>query len=145
MNFCRRHRLAALSLSCAVVTVVWAALAPIHMASRDELLEIPNGASARRMAGDASEILPARVRLTLGVRDVLLLRNSDTVPQVFGPVLLMPGQDFRLPFEQASNFQVASTAHTGGQVTIIVVPLPDPGAERLGWRFDALMHAIRYF
>jgi hypothetical protein len=67
------------------------------------------------MAGDKVEILPSTIRLTLGVRDVLLLRNNDTVPQVFGPVLIMPGQDFRLPFETVSSNQFACTAHASGQ------------------------------
>ena len=42
--------------------------------------------------------------LTLGLNDVLVLRNLDDVPQVFGPTLMMPGQSFRLPFEQASTY-----------------------------------------
>ena len=55
------------------------------------------------MAGDKVEILPDEIRLTLGLNDVLLLRNLDDVPQVFGPTLIMPGQSFRLPFELASS------------------------------------------
>ena len=42
------------------------------------------------------EILPDEIRLTLGVRDVLVLENLDDVPQIFGPTLMMPGQSFRL-------------------------------------------------
>src|SRR4051812_11256519 len=75
-----------------VVILVWAALAPIDVASRDELFEIPPGTWARRMAGDKVDILPDTIRLTLGINDVLLLRNLDDVPQVFGPTLIMPGQ-----------------------------------------------------
>ncbi len=40
------------------------------------------------------------------------LKNQDTVPQTFGPALLMPGQSFRLPFEVASDYQFACTAHS---------------------------------
>ena len=96
------------------------------------------------MAGDKVEILPSVVRLTLGVQDVLLLRNSDDVPQMFGPALIMPGQDFRLPFEQASENQFACTAHASGQMTVSVVAFPDPGWDRLKWRLAALSHAVRY-
>ena len=46
------------------------------------------------MAGDKVDILPNEVRLTLGIKDVLVLRNRDDVPQVFGPILMMPGQSF---------------------------------------------------
>ena len=123
----------------AVGLIAWAALAPIVADSRDALFEIPNGTYARRMAGDKVEILPSEIRLTLGVRDILLLRNLDDVPQVFGPVLIMPGQSFRLPFELASTNTFACTAHASGQMTIIVDPAPAPGWDRLRWRADAFM------
>lgn len=145
MNAFGRHWLAWSFLACAAAVALWAALAPVHYATRDQLFEIPKGTWERRRAGDKVEILPEKVRLTLGVQDVLLLRNSDTVPQIFGPVLIMPGQDFRLPFEQASDYQFACTAHASGQMTVVVVPLPDPGWGRLRWRLDALLHMIRYF
>jgi hypothetical protein len=124
--------------------LAWGALAPLGRGSREELFEIPKGTWARRMAGDKVEILPSEVRLTVGVKDVLLLRNSDTVPQIFGPVLIMPGQDFRLPFETPSENQFACTAHASGQMTVLVVPHPDPGWERLRWRVQALLHFIKY-
>ena len=73
-------------------------------ASRDQIFEIPKGTWARRMSGDKVEILPDHIRLTLGVRDILVLRNQDDVPQIFGPTLMMPGQSFRLPFEQAAEY-----------------------------------------
>jgi len=79
----------------------WAALAPVTTTSRDWLFEIPKGTWARRMAGNKVDILPPDIRLTLGIRDILVLKNLDDVPQVFGSILLMPGQSFRLPFEMA--------------------------------------------
>ena len=136
-----RPRLFAWSLAaCLALALLWAALAPPRAATRDLLFEIPKGTWERRMAGDKVEILPSVVTLTLGVQDVLLLRNSDTVPQQFGPVLIMPGQDFRLPFEQVSDNQFACTAHSSGQMTVSVVAAPQPGWERLKWRFAAMRH-----
>src|SRR5947209_2041790 len=88
----------------------WAALAPIELASRDEVFEIPHGTWARRMAGKNIEILPRIIRLTLGLNDVLLLRNADDVPHVFGPTLVMPGQSFSLPFASASTYSFLCTA-----------------------------------
>lgn len=117
---------------------LWAALAPIHSDTRDELFEIPKGTWAHRMAGDKVEILPAEIHLTIGVRDTLLLRNLDDVPQQFGPILIMPGQSFRLPFELASDYQFACTAHLSGQMTVAVEALPDPGLARLRWRIRDL-------
>jgi hypothetical protein len=120
------------------------AFAPLHYPSRDQLFEIPKGTYARRMKGEALAILPSEVRLTLGVKDVLLLRNRDSVPQVFGPVLVMPGQEFRLPFEQAGEYPFACTAHASGQMMVRVVAQPDPGWDRLRWRVQALVHDLRY-
>ena len=115
-------------------TLAWASLAPLDGDSRDELFEIPHGTYARRMAGNKVEILPDTIRLTLGLKDVLLLRNLDEVPQVFGPALIMPGQSFRLPFEQASTYSFACTAHASGQMNVIVEPGPSGAWQTLSWR-----------
>jgi len=117
-----------------LAALAWAALAPLKADSRDALFEIPAGTFARRMAGDKVEVLPDTIRLTLGVRDVLLLRNLDEVPQVFGPALIMPGQSFRLPFEVASTYSFACTAHASGAMNVIVDPSPEMGWPRLRWR-----------
>ena len=109
-------------------------LLPSSVPSRDELFEIPKGTYARRMAGDKVEILPSRIRLTLGLNDVLLLRNLDDVPQVFGPTIMMPGQSFRLPFEKAAEYQFACTAHASGQMTIVVEEEPVTPWSRIHWR-----------
>jgi len=96
------------------------------------------------MAGNKVEILPQRIRLTLGVNDILVLKNHDEVPQIFGPVLMMPGQSFRLPFEVASRYQFMCTAHASGQMTIIVDPTPDTPWTRLRWRALALIKPERW-
>ncbi len=122
--------------------VVWAALTPVQFASREEVFEIPKGTWARRMSGDKVEILPSQIRLTLGVHDVLLLRNLDDVPQVFGPTIMMPGQSFRLPFEVASSYSFACTAHLSGQMIIVVDPQPLSPWARLSWRTATLWNAV---
>ena len=114
--------------------LAWAAFAPIEPPTRDELFEIPKGTYARRMAGDKVEILPTSIRLTLGVKDILVLKNLDNVPQTFGPVLIMPGQSFRMPFGVAGDVQFECTAHASGQMRIVVDPAPDAGWRRLVWR-----------
>lgn len=116
--------------------LAWAAFAPLPQTSRDELFEIPRGTYARRMAGNKVEILPDRIDLTLGLNDQLLLRNQDEVPQQFGPVLIMPGQSFRLPFEVASTYSFACSAHASGQMSIVVAPTPEAGWQRLKWRWQ---------
>ncbi|HEU4779200.1 MAG TPA: hypothetical protein VFS58_04885 [Steroidobacteraceae bacterium] len=122
-------------LLAAVLLLGWAGFAPVSVPSRDELFEIPKGTYARRMAGDKVEILPSQIRLTLGLNDVLLLRNLDDVPQVFGPTIMMPGQSFRLPFEKASSYDFACTAHASGQMTVLVEPYPAMPWSKIRWRF----------
>jgi hypothetical protein len=112
----------------------WAGFAPIEAPSREKLFEIPKGTYARRAAGNLVDILPSKITLTLGVDDVLLLRNLDDVPQVFGPTIMMPGQSFRLPFEVASENQFACTAHTSGQMTVLVEPKPVWPWQKIQWR-----------
>ena len=80
--------------------------------------------------------------MTLNVHDVLLLRNLDDVPQVFGPTIMMPGQSFRLPFEVASVYSFACTAHISGQMTIVVEPQPLSPWARLRWRSIAFWNAV---
>jgi hypothetical protein len=126
----------------ALGAIAWAALTPITFASREEIFEIPKGTWARRMSGDKVEILPSRVYLTVGIRDVLLLKNLDDVPQIFGPTLMMPGQSFSLPFEMASSYQFACTAHASGQMTVVVDEQPNTPWRRLVWRTRRIFRAV---
>jgi hypothetical protein len=138
----RLHPRAALfvgALLCALALLLaWAMLAPLPGGSRERIFEIPPGTYQSRMGGKAVAILPAEIRLTLGVQDILVLKNADEVPQIFGPVLIMPGQSFKLPFHKASDYQFECSAHASGQMTVIVAPEPIPGWRRLAWRVQAL-------
>ena len=121
-------------LGAALLAVLWAGFAPIHVDSREKLFEIPRGTYARRSAGDLVEILPSQIRLTLGLEDVLVLRNLDEVPQVFGPSIMMPGQSLRLPFERAARYDFVCTAHVSGQLTILVEEEPVMPWSKIRWR-----------
>jgi hypothetical protein len=138
------HKRASLVIvtAAALGAIAWAAFTPVTFASREETFEIPKGTWARRMAGNKVEILPSHVFLTLGIRDVLLLQNLDDVPQIFGPTLMMPGQSFRLPFEVASSYQFACTAHASGQMTVVVDEQPDTAWRRLVWRTRRIFRVI---
>lgn len=138
----KRMGLVAIALSVALLGALgWAAFAPLQAETREALYEIPPGTSARRMAGEDVDILPQTIRLTLGMSDVLVLKNSDSVPHIFGPTMIMPGQSFTLPFSQAATYAFICTAHTSGQLDIIVDPAPSPGWQRIRWRWLALTSA----
>ena len=138
-----RSKLLVILATGAVAGLGWTGFAPIAApASRDQVFEIPKGTWKRRMSGDKVEILPNHIRLTLGIRDILVLRNLDDVPQIFGPTLMMPGQSFRLPFEKAAEYQFACTAHASGQMTIIVEPNPNTPWARILWRSRSFVHKL---
>ena len=131
----------ALATAAGLAAVASAALMPIQVESREAVYVIPKGTWAKRMAGEKLEVLPDEIRLTLGVRDVLVLRNQDDVPQMFGPVLIMPGQGFSLPFKLATSYQFACSLHVSGQLSVVVEPNPAAGWERLRWRVATMARA----
>jgi len=138
-----RSRTLAIMAAVSILAVAAVGFTPIHSASRDKIFAIPKGTWARRMSGDKVEILPDHIRLTLGIRDILVLRNQDDVPQIFGPTLMMPGQSFRLPFERAAEYTFACTAHASGQMRIVVEPDPTTPWARIRWRLIELLSTPR--
>jgi len=125
-------------IGAAVAAMALAALTPMETGSKEQVYVIAKGTFARRMAGENVDILPSEIHLTIGVNDVLVLRNQDDVPQLFGPVLIMPGQSFRLPFARPSRYQFACSLHVSGQLEVVVDPAPESGWARLRYRVAAL-------
>jgi hypothetical protein len=138
----RRLRIALAAIAAVLVALLLAAaFVPITVDSRDARYDIPKGTWARRRQGLDVQILPKRIQLVAGVRDVLVLTNLDDVPQVFGPTLLMPGQSLRLPFSVPSENVFACTAHASGQMTIVLEEGPTTPWRRLVWRVRSLLGA----
>jgi hypothetical protein len=121
---------------CAVALVawlLWATLSPLRYPSREKSIEL----------GGAQPV-PSAIRLTLGVQDVLVLRNGGATSQVFGQLRVLPGHVVRLPFEHVGDVDFACSAQPRGQVLVHVVAPPDPGLARLRWRWFGLVDALRY-
>ncbi|MGD0436495.1 MAG: hypothetical protein ABSB86_08515 [Bryobacteraceae bacterium] len=131
-----RRRLMAIAAGVILAPIVIAAMWPVTFDSRVELFEIPKGTWARRMAGEKREILPSDVHLVVGIHNVFLLKNSDDVPQIFGPTLLMPGQSLRIPFTRPSENYFSCTAHASGQLLVVVEATPT-------WPWDRLSYRVR--
>jgi len=112
-------------------------LAPLRGGSHELLLAFPS------TAGGALA-LPTEIRLTRGVRDVLLLRNDGGAPVVFGPLKIGPGRELRLPFGEAGLYAYACPPVAGKMVRVRVVDAPGPGWGRLRWRLDDLRQWVRY-
>lgn len=117
--------------------VLLSMLAPLGGGSHQVLLEIPPGAHRTGLS------LPHAIRLTRGVRDVLVLRNLDSVPLVFGPLRVKAGGEVRLPFEDVGVHHYVCPPVIGRQVTLQVLAAPGPGWGRLRWRLDNLAQSLR--
>lgn len=141
----RRHSQRSLLLLIGLVVLAWAALAPIGAHERALALEIAKGAPAGSGALGSTGALPPTLRLTLGVRDVLHVKNHDTTPHYLGAMLIRPGKELRLPFEQTGIVEFTSSAHVGGKLTVLVEPWPDPGTARLRWRWREWVRDIRRY
>jgi hypothetical protein len=112
----------------------WAALAPLPDGPREVVYVIPKGTAVRQALGMRPAVLPDVMRFTVGVRDVLVLRNEDDAVATFGPVRLEAGQTYRVPFRAPAQFQLACSAHADGQVGIVVTAAPERGWRRVRWR-----------
>jgi hypothetical protein len=119
-----RRWLSRIALGIIVVPVLIASLWPVTFKSREEIFGIPKGTFARHMAGDHHDLLPSEIDLVVGIHNVLTLKNSDDVPQTFGPTLLMPGQSLRIPFTRPSENSFNCTAHANGQLLVVVEAEP---------------------
>ncbi len=138
----RRRRLFGLVAGAVLTPVLLAAMWPVTFDSRDELFEIPKGTWARRIAGDKREILPQEIYLLVGIHNVLMLKNSDDVPQIIGPTLLMPGQALRIPFTRPSENYFACTAHASGKLVVVVEAAPAWPWDRLSWRVRRMLRRL---
>jgi hypothetical protein len=138
----RRAWRAGALLTMALAGIAWAALAPLPAGPRELVYVIPAGTAARQARGERVSALPSMVRLTLGVQDVLIIKNEDGAEQRIGPALLGPGQTYRLPFRAPAEIPLMCSAHADGQLTIVVEAAPGPGPGRLRWRLRRLAAAI---
>ena len=137
-QFLHRHLPLTVLAAALGLTVLWSMLAPIKGGSHQLLLAFPPGVTVSGMA------VPGEIRLTRGVQDVLLLRNSDRVPIVFGPLKLVPGRDVRLPFSEEGVVEYVCPPVLGKVVRVRMVAAPGPGWGRLVWRLGSLHHWVRY-
>ena len=117
----------------ALAVGTWAALTPLPALPKERVIVIPRGASAR-----GPQPLPSDIQLTLGLQDVLVLRNEDDRPQLVGGIEVGAGQSLSIPFYRVQEFQLACSAHPNGQIRISVAAKPTGGLGRLWWRLKRL-------
>jgi hypothetical protein len=116
-----------------VAAMAWAAFAPLPALPKERLIIIPRGAT-----GQGPQPFPSMIKLTLGLQDVLVLRNEDDRPQLVGGILIGAGQSLSIPFYRVQDFQLACSAHPSGRLTVSVSAKPGPGLARVWWRLGQL-------
>ncbi len=108
--------IAALVAAPAVILLLVALVASL----RSEVIEIevPAGTAARIEAGEAVELLPRTLEVSVG--DTLEIRNLDDVPHEVGPYYVGAGQTVRQTFTSPGTIQGLCTLHPSGEITIVV-------------------------
>ena len=134
----------ATTAACAILVVAlgavgWGAFAPFPEGSRVLTYVIPLGTAARLKSGEVLSVVPSPIRLTIGVRDVLVLTNDDEVVHQVGPIVLGARQTYRIPFRRPGRFQYACSLHASGTLSLVIAAEPAAGLPRLGWRLDRLI------
>ena len=112
-----------------LATVAWAAWAPLPTLPRERVLVIPRGTGANPIPS-----FPSKIRLTLGLQDVLVLQNDDDRPQLVAGIEVPAGTKLSIPFPRPTDFELACSVHPSGKLTISVTEAPAPGWARLRWR-----------
>lgn len=87
---------------------------------RQVVYVIPPGTVERLEAGEAVDVLPATIELTLGRRDVLVIRNDDSRPVTIGPFKVAPGQQFTQRYHNAGTYDLICSIHPGEQLRVVV-------------------------
>ncbi|HEC23679.1 MAG TPA: hypothetical protein ENI95_12270 [Chloroflexi bacterium] len=92
----------------------------LHEEMRQLVIVIPPGTAERLAAGETENTPPHRIDLTLGVQDVLVIRNEDSVWHQVGPYRVAPGHTLVQRFSQPGTIQAACTMTPSQQVEIVI-------------------------
>lgn len=91
-----------------------------NAASREYVIVIPEGTGARIAAGEDPGVIPEEIRLVLGQKDVLVIKNHDTVGHQISDFWVGAGETLRQEFHSPAIYQGSCTIHKNEQVHIIV-------------------------
>jgi hypothetical protein len=94
--------------------------AVLHEELRQYVIVIPAGTAERLAAGDETNAPPHSFELVLGVRDVLVIKNEDSVWHQVGPYRVAPGHTLQQRFSRPGTIQAACTITSSQQVEIVV-------------------------
>ena len=118
-----RFRWLALALTALALAALgvagWWLLRPSAEA-RQLVYSVPAGTAAQVAAGEPVAALPETITLTLGRRDILVIRNDDTQPVQIGPFIVAPGQRFEQQYYNRGSYNLVCSVHKGEQLRVVV-------------------------
>jgi hypothetical protein len=88
--------------------------------ARQVVYAVPPGTVARLAAGEELAVLPDQINLTLGARDILVIRNDDTQPVQVGPFKVEPGQRFTQRYYNRGTYDLICSIHRSERLRIVV-------------------------
>ena len=91
---------------------------------REYRIVIPEGTGSEIMMGDDPGIIPLKIELTLGERDVLVLENNDVSDYLVGGIWVAPFETVSKQFYEAQSFVGLCTVTVGRDLVEIIVSEP---------------------
>jgi plastocyanin len=79
---------------------------------------VPAGTGARIDSGEAVELIPRDLALSVG--DTMVIENQDARNHTVGPFAVRAGETLDYTFSSSGIFKGACTVHPSGEVTITV-------------------------
>jgi hypothetical protein len=81
---------------------------------------IPEGTGELIEQGEDPGIIPQKIELVLGEKDVLVIENQDTIGHRISDFWIGAGETLRQKFKQEAIYQGECTVHESAQIEIIV-------------------------
>jgi hypothetical protein len=92
--------------------------------NRQLIIVIPAGTAVEIETTGQSDSVPHRIELVLGVQDILVIENEDTVWHTVGPYIIAPGQTLVHHYTQPGTIQQNCTITPSGSIEIVIM---EPG------------------
>jgi hypothetical protein len=85
---------------------------------------IPPGTNARLAQGEDVLDIPAEIKLTIGVKDTLVIKNQDNVVHTFGLFTILPQTTLTKRFTTPRIYQNVCTFHENREMKVVVNAAP---------------------
>jgi hypothetical protein len=89
-------------------------------ATQQVVYVVPKGTVSKIGSGQAVNVLPGMVALTVGSRDTLVIRNEDDFPLEVGGLRIKPGEQYIQKFTRAGTFDLVCSVHTSERIRVVV-------------------------